>query len=285
MRVASCVLLACLLACSSSTSPTPPSDAALLFAREDFPSNWNLYQLNPGTGDVEPVDLSSGDDVYPSWFPDRERLAFISERDGSGIFVMDLDGQNLRRVYTDNSLGGGFRNLTDTRVAPDGSGIAFSFQESILLLLDLGDSSITNLGLGSDPAWSPDGQWIAFTSPGGIARIRPDSSDVTVLIPMPGASEPAYSPDGLRIAFTAPVGPALALFTARANGTEIKPLTQTKSQARAWRDLGAAWSPDGSWLAFQRDVHPACTGLVCIMAIPRSGGEVQRLTAGLRPAW
>jgi WD40 repeat protein len=51
------------------------------------------------------------------------------------------------------------------------------------------------------PEWSPDGQWIAFTTYGGIGRIRPDGTGLSILAK--GAS-PAWSPDGTMIAYRVP---------------------------------------------------------------------------------
>jgi TolB protein len=58
---------------------------------------------------------------------------------------------------------------------------------------------------------------------------------------------PDWSPDGKRIVFSKNVGPALELFTVRADGSGLKRLTHTGQVCTP-----AAWSPDGQWVSFRR---------------------------------
>ena len=40
----------------------------------------------------------AGDDTEPAFSPDGERIAFRSEREGGGIFVMGASGESVRRL-------------------------------------------------------------------------------------------------------------------------------------------------------------------------------------------
>jgi Tol biopolymer transport system component len=45
------------------------------------------------------MDQRPADDLLPAWSPNGRRIAFVSTRDGNPeIYVMDQDGQNLRRL-------------------------------------------------------------------------------------------------------------------------------------------------------------------------------------------
>ena len=65
----------------------------------------DLYLLRVGGGRA--INLTAGsrsDDVQGAFSPDGERIAFRSERDGGGLFVMGATGESVRRL---TSLGRG----------------------------------------------------------------------------------------------------------------------------------------------------------------------------------
>ena len=50
------------------------------------------------------VTFDAAANFYPSWCPDGRRLAFSSNRDGDwDIFVMDVDGSNVRQLVNEMS--------------------------------------------------------------------------------------------------------------------------------------------------------------------------------------
>ena len=148
----------------------------------------------------------------------------------------------------------------------------------------------------SSPAWSPDGNWIAF----GVARVegqplgfvRPDGTDLMYPQSPVGAEQPSWSPDGSKLVFSAlsstdPSGVSHDLWVAgfdpeRQILTGLRQLTSTDSVD----ETDPVWSPDGTSIDFVSEEGieqiPAGGGLSQILVPnPQSGDGL----AATEPAW
>jgi dipeptidyl aminopeptidase/acylaminoacyl peptidase len=121
------------------------------------------------------------------------------------------------------------RSVGEVKFSPDGSRLAYTVINndgsgrpySQLWIMNLSEVKSIKLASGkessSNPEWSPDGQWIAYSGTlnekSGLIVSRPDGSSVRLLAPLQGTNSPlpstgksiSWSPDGKRIAFVSAV--------------------------------------------------------------------------------
>ena len=176
------------------------------------PSDWDIYLQR--VGGENPTNLtadSDADDLQPDFSSNGDWIAFRSDRDGGGIFIMEATGENVRRL-TDF----GFNPVW----SPDGTKVLFATQA-------IGTTQRSRSAANSE-LWTVDLE-----------------TETTTQIFRGDAVQPHWSPNGHRIAFWAINGGRRDVWTMPANGGE--PVNVTDDEAVGWNPV---WSPDGRHLYF-----------------------------------
>lgn len=205
------------------------------------------FQLTDGTLGKDKFDAA-----YPSWSPDGQQVAF------RGSVINAVTGGKVAGIYVMGLDGSGLKRIIDNAEYPDAD----------------------------EPAWSPDGERIAFVAfdratPGNrdIFVANADGGEITRLTD-DGADDfyPTWSPDGKQIAFVAARDDNFEIYEMNADGSGERRLTRF-----AGPDTQPSWSADGRRIVFvskrQRDQYNT------IYTMERNGSRLRRLSSGNTPSW
>ncbi|MDQ5836338.1 MAG: S41 family peptidase [Acidobacteriota bacterium] len=160
-------------------------------------------------GDLRQITDSPARDRDVNYSPDGKWIAYVSDRSGrEEIYVSAVDGAGEAQKLTDlDALKFGYA------WSPDSTQIAFTSSDDKLRVVNVASKetkelSASRYGNIGQPAWSPDGKWLAYSKP-DVTR----TSDI-YLVPSSGGEErkvtfesfsessPKFSPDGRKLYFT-----------------------------------------------------------------------------------
>jgi TolB protein len=259
-----------------------PNGEKIAFVRIGASGENAVYTMNADGTDLNRFRGTPMAAGYPVWSPDGERIAFY---EGDYLYVADADGTNEIRLTEKTNLKPNetlsrgspvwspegeklaFASTTMTTTESSGSAGAATAPASSspgegagIYLVDAdgtGMRKLTSIAFAASPAsvpaWSPDGDRIAFYDntdrryPGAIYVIDADGTARKEL-PNTTTEQPglAWSPDGERIVFAKYSDSHSDLCVTNADGTELTRLTDTRGR----NEVAPTWSPDGEKIAF-----------------------------------
>ncbi len=202
--------------------PSLAPDGDFVVYMSETSGNWDIYlQRVGGQKDINLTEDSPEDDNTPVFSPDGDQIAFRSERQGGGIFVMGATGESVKRI-TDFGYHPAW--------SPDGESLVFaeegfpgplqraSISQLWTVEVGSGETRLISEGDAVQPNWSPSGHRIAYWAvpEGGqrdILTVAAEGGDpIRVTDDPPVDWNPVWSPDGGSLYFLSDRGGSMNLW-------------------------------------------------------------------------
>jgi TolB protein len=248
---------------AASVAPPAPSAAlpgTLVFQQR---SGGDIYVIGANGSGLRRVATG----LDPALSPDGRQIAYTRWDEPRGLFVIDVDGSNERRLIGENLI-------KAPTWSPDGQHIAFSQQRGgaeartivvpgfgeftipadpywRLGVVDLGSGQRDNLpddNHSFTPSWGPQG--ILFADGRGLQRTEPAGAAQRLLTSPNAIRNPRWSPDGRSIVAAMEFHNHWEVVKLAADGTGLQRLTPVVDRVNS---VAPAWSPDGRAIAFLTD--------------------------------
>ena len=225
---------------SDALSPRVSPDNSRIAFSALAKSGWDIMMYSLDLNRMVSFPHFGGTNLSPAWTPDGLHLAFSSSRTGDPeIYMVDASGGDLRRLT--NSHGPDVSPVWNHKT---GAQIAWVSGRTGLPQIYTMEADGTNVqrmtdqGYAVSPAWSPNGQFLAFAWIRKYGPGEPGASDIYLMdiaskqwvqLTHDGGRNdfPSWSPDGRHIVFQSNRSGSLQIWTMLADGTKQTQLTFT----------------------------------------------------------
>ncbi|CAN5733898.1 hypothetical protein BH24ACI5_BH24ACI5_27360 [soil metagenome] len=197
--------------------------------------NMDIYlQRVGGENAVNLTEGSTADESQPAFSPDGERIAFRSEREGGGLFIMGATGEAVRRItrlgYHPAWSPDGRQLLYVTQNVTDPA-LRFTTSQLWVVSVDGGEAQMLSEGDAVQPAWSPNKHRIAYwgrTANAGTGEIWtiPAGGGAPIAVTNDASLDwnPVWAPDGRHLYFSSTRGGSMNLWRVRVDEASGKVL-------------------------------------------------------------
>lgn len=197
---------------TSARNTTPrfsPDGRRIALAKIRAGSGSHIWLADADGKNLTQLTTNSGDDFKPSWFPDNDKIAFLSAREANTITLWSV---SVKTGKEERLL-----DLGDTAafaaLSPDGKQVAFNSDKSGTInmwIAPLAGGEAKQITFSQSdrmgfPSWSPDGQYLSFLASrgeDGYLMIMPANGGPATQLTSEGSSFVySWSPDGDKIVY------------------------------------------------------------------------------------
>jgi len=235
---------------SISLSPRISPDGSRLAFSSMTKSGWDILMYSMDLNRLVSFPKFGGTNLSPAWTSDGTKLAFSSSRSGDPeIYTVDQSGGNLKRVtsFKGPDVSPVWNRKTNAQIAWV-SGRTGLPQIYTMEADGTNVQRLTDQGYAVSPAWSPNGQFLAFAWIRHYGPGAPGASDIYLMdvaskqwvqLTHDGGRNdfPSWSPDGRHLVFQ----------SSRAGGEQIWEMLADGSNQKQLTSTGSNTQPNWSW--------------------------------------